>query len=442
MFHGKKIVVVMPAYNAARTLERTYREIPLDVVDDVIVVDDASHDETVSVARSLGLPTFVHAQNRGYGANQKTCYTESLRRGADVTVMLHPDYQYTPRLIAAMVAMIVDGPYDVVLGSRIIGGHARQGGMPLYKYISNRFLTMVQNTLSGSKLSEFHTGYRAFAREVLEIIAAARELGRLRVRQPDARPGDALRFRDRRDLVPDGLFPGGVVDQLLALGDLRAGLSAHRCAALRAATRRCIVPDLLRRRPAARGRSGGGGRGGGPGRNRTGINGFAVRWLSHSPTGPRGTEHRSRPREASAPGGATRCRGPAVRRYRAPMRWLAIFVGGGLGALLRYEFGGLIQRSTGGFFPWGTLVVNATGCLAIGFVATLLEERSALGPTWRLVLLVGMLGGYTTFSTFGLETWRLVESGDWLRAAGNAAGSVLIGIAAVAGGVAVARLAT
>src|SRR4030042_3900603 len=108
MFHGKKIVVVMPAYNAARTLERTYREIPLDVVDEVIVVDDASHDETVEVARSLGLPTFVHAQNRGYGANQKTCYTESLRRGAEVAVMLHPDYQYTPRLIAAMVAMIVD----------------------------------------------------------------------------------------------------------------------------------------------------------------------------------------------------------------------------------------------------------------------------------------------------------------------------------------------
>jgi glycosyltransferase involved in cell wall biosynthesis len=170
MFHGKKIVVVMPAYNAARTLERTYREVPLDVVDDVIVVDDASHDDTVVVARNLGLPTFVHAQNRGYGANQKTCYTEALRRGADVTVMLHPDYQYTPRLIVAMVAMIADGPYDVVLGSRILGGRARQGGMPLYKYVSNRFLTMAQNALSGSKLSEFHTGYRAFARKVLETL--------------------------------------------------------------------------------------------------------------------------------------------------------------------------------------------------------------------------------------------------------------------------------
>jgi glycosyltransferase involved in cell wall biosynthesis len=168
MFHGNKIVVVMPAYNAARTLERTYREIPLDLVDEVLVVDDASKDDTAVVARGLGLPTFVHARNKGYGGNQKTCYTEALRRGADVAVMLHPDYQYTPKLIAAMVGMIVDGPYDVVLGSRILGGRARAGGMPLYKYVSNRFLTMAQNLLSGSKLSEFHTGYRAFSRPVLE----------------------------------------------------------------------------------------------------------------------------------------------------------------------------------------------------------------------------------------------------------------------------------
>ena len=124
------------------------------------------------------------------------------------------------------------------------------------------------------------------------------------------------------------------------------------------------------------------------------------------------------------------------------MRWLAIFVGGGLGAVARYELGGLVQRSTGAFFPWGTLVVNASGCLAIGFLATLLEERSLLGPVWRLFLLVGVLGGYTTFSTFGLETWRLVESGDWLRAAGNAGGSVALGLAAVATGVAAARFAT
>jgi glycosyltransferase involved in cell wall biosynthesis len=170
MFHGNRIVVVMPAYNAARTLEQTYREIPLDLVDDVLVTDDASQDETAEVARRLGLHTFVHPRNRGYGGNQKTCYTEALRLGADVVVMLHPDYQYTPTLIAAMVAMIVDGPFDVVLGSRILGGRARLGGMPLWKYVANRFLTSSQNLLSGSKLSEFHTGYRAFARHVLETI--------------------------------------------------------------------------------------------------------------------------------------------------------------------------------------------------------------------------------------------------------------------------------
>ena len=170
MFHGNKIVVVMPAYNAARTLEQTYREIPLDLVDEVLVTDDASHDATADVARRLGLRTFVHPENRGYGGNQKTCYTEALRLGADVVVMLHPDYQYTPKLIAAMVGMIVDGPFDVVLASRILGGRARLGGMPLYKYVSNRLLTMTQNALSGSKLSEFHTGYRAFSREVLETI--------------------------------------------------------------------------------------------------------------------------------------------------------------------------------------------------------------------------------------------------------------------------------
>ena len=170
MFHGSKIVVVMPAYNAARTLEQTYREIPLDLVDEVLLIDDASQDDTVGVARELGLRTFVHAENRGYGGNQKTCYTEALRHGADVVVMLHPDYQYTPRLIAAMTAMIVDGPFDVVLGSRILGGRARLGGMPLYKYVSNRFLTAAQNALQGAKLSEYHTGYRAFSRRVLETI--------------------------------------------------------------------------------------------------------------------------------------------------------------------------------------------------------------------------------------------------------------------------------
>jgi glycosyltransferase involved in cell wall biosynthesis len=160
----------MPAYNAARTLERTFREIPLDLVDEVVVTDDASADDTVSVARSLGLHTLVHEQNRGYGGNQKTCYEEALRLGADVVVMLHPDYQYTPTLIPAMIGMITDGPFDVVLGSRVLGGRARTGGMPLYKYVSNRFLTAAQNLLCGAKLSEYHTGYRAFSRKVLETV--------------------------------------------------------------------------------------------------------------------------------------------------------------------------------------------------------------------------------------------------------------------------------
>jgi glycosyltransferase involved in cell wall biosynthesis len=170
VFHGKKIVVVMPAYNAAKTLSRTYSEIPLDIVDEVVVTDDASHDETVTIARGLGLRTLVHEQNRGYGGNQKTCYAEALRLGADVVVMLHPDYQYPPKLIAAMVGMITDGPFDVVLGSRVLGGRARQGGMPLYKYVANRFLTAAQNFLCNAKLSEYHTGYRAFSREVLESL--------------------------------------------------------------------------------------------------------------------------------------------------------------------------------------------------------------------------------------------------------------------------------
>jgi glycosyltransferase involved in cell wall biosynthesis len=170
VFHGKKIVVVMPAYNAARTIEKTWREIPMDLVDEVVVTDDASHDDTVEVARSLGLRTLVHQENRGYGGNQKTCYAEALRLGADVVVMLHPDYQYTPRLIPAMVGLITDGPFDVVLGSRVLGGRARRGGMPLYKYVSNRLLTAAQNLLMGAKLSEYHTGYRAFSRPVLESL--------------------------------------------------------------------------------------------------------------------------------------------------------------------------------------------------------------------------------------------------------------------------------
>jgi glycosyltransferase involved in cell wall biosynthesis len=158
----------MPAYNAALTLERTLREINRDVVDDIILVDDASRDDTVAVARRLGLRTLVHPVNRGYGGNQKTCYGEALRLGADVVVMLHPDYQYTPKLILAMAALVAVDQFDVVLGSRILSGGALRGGMPLYKYVANRALTAVENLVTGAKLSEYHTGYRAFSRAVLE----------------------------------------------------------------------------------------------------------------------------------------------------------------------------------------------------------------------------------------------------------------------------------
>ncbi len=168
MLNGKKIVIVMPAYNAARTLQQTYSEIPLDIVDDILLVDDGSSDQTVSLARELGLTTFLHNDNLGYGRNQKTCYREALRRDADIIIMVHPDYQYSPKLIVPMAGMIAYGEYDVVLGSRILGTGALEGGMPLYKYISNRILTAIQNILLNYKLSEYHTGYRAFSRKVLE----------------------------------------------------------------------------------------------------------------------------------------------------------------------------------------------------------------------------------------------------------------------------------
>ncbi len=168
MIHGKKIIVVLPAYNAVKTLEMTYKEIPLDVVDDIILVDDASHDDTVRVAKELGLDVIIHPQNMGYGANQKTCYKEALKRNADIVIMLHPDYQYPPRLITPMASMIASGEFDVVLGSRILGGMAIKGGMPVYKYVSNRILTLIENILLRQKISEYHTGYRAFRREVLE----------------------------------------------------------------------------------------------------------------------------------------------------------------------------------------------------------------------------------------------------------------------------------
>ena len=170
MLNGRKIIVVMPAYNAAQTLSQTVAEIPLDVVDEVLLVDDDSADQTVEIANELGLKVYRHARNFGYGRNQKTCYREALRRGADIVVMVHPDYQYSPHLIVPMAGMIAFGEYDAVLGSRILGRGALAGGMPVYKYVANRFLTLIQNLLMNYKLSEYHTGFRAFSRRVLETL--------------------------------------------------------------------------------------------------------------------------------------------------------------------------------------------------------------------------------------------------------------------------------
>ena len=172
MYRGKKIVVVMPAYNAAKTLRQTYDEVmEQGMVDSVVLVDDGSHDDTVALGRSLpGVKVHVHEVNKGYGANQKTCYRLALEAGADIVVMLHPDYQYTPQLIPAMVSIISSGLHPCVLGSRILGGYALKGGMPVWKYVANRLLTLVENLLLGAKLSEYHTGYRAFSRRVLEAV--------------------------------------------------------------------------------------------------------------------------------------------------------------------------------------------------------------------------------------------------------------------------------
>ncbi|MDZ7849140.1 MAG: glycosyltransferase family 2 protein [Owenweeksia sp.] len=171
MIDSKKIVVVLPAYNAGRTLERTYSEIPFDIVDDVVLVDDKSSDDTVVVGRKLGIEHIIsHEKNLGYGGNQKSCYNKALEIGGDIVVMLHPDYQYTPKLIHSMCYLIAHDLYPVVMGSRILGKGALRGGMPWYKYVANRFLTLVQNILMGQKLSEYHTGYRAFSRAVLQAV--------------------------------------------------------------------------------------------------------------------------------------------------------------------------------------------------------------------------------------------------------------------------------
>ncbi len=173
MLEAQRITVVLPAYNAALTLRRTYDEIPHDIVDDVILTDDASTDETVALARELGIHVVRHERNRGYGGNQKTCYAEALARGADIVIMLHPDYQYSPRLVTAMASMLVSGEYDAVMASRILGKGALRGGMPLYKYVANRGLTLVQNVLLNAKLSEYHSGYRAWTRAVLTRLPLA-----------------------------------------------------------------------------------------------------------------------------------------------------------------------------------------------------------------------------------------------------------------------------
>ena len=165
-----KVIVVMPAYNAAKTVQVTYDDIPKEYVDEIILVDDASHDETAKKARELGLKVFVHPENRGYGGNQKTCYTEALKEGADIVIMLHPDYQYDPKLIPDIIKPIVEGKADLVLASRLLSGTAISGGMPLYKFISNRFLTISENIFLGQKLSEFHTGYRAYSKKLLTTI--------------------------------------------------------------------------------------------------------------------------------------------------------------------------------------------------------------------------------------------------------------------------------
>ena len=169
MINGKRIAVVMPAYNAERTLEKTVRELP-DTVDIKILVDDSSNDNTAALSEKLGVQTFIHDANYGYGRNQQTCYREALAAGADIVVMVHPDYQYTPLLVSAMAGMVASGVYDVVLGSRILGGGALKGGMPVYKYIANRLLTAFQNLFLGAKLSEYHTGFRAFSRELLQTL--------------------------------------------------------------------------------------------------------------------------------------------------------------------------------------------------------------------------------------------------------------------------------
>ena len=231
MLVGKRIVVVMPAYHAGRTLEATWRDLPHDIVDKVIVVDDASDDDTVAVARALGLEVILHPRNIGYGGNQKTCYPEALARGADIVVMVHPDYQYDPRLVTAMAGMIASGIYDMVLGSRISGRRrAARAECRMWKYVANRALTLFENVLMGAHLSEYHTGYRAYSRDAARRAAVAAQFRRLRLRQRDPRAGDRRRLPHRRGVGADALFRRGELGDLRAVGALRLRRArAWRC---------------------------------------------------------------------------------------------------------------------------------------------------------------------------------------------------------------------
>ena len=227
MLGGKKVTVVLPAYNASQTLEQTYAEIPMDIVDDVILVDDASKDETTAIARELGIYTIRHDHNRGYGGNQKTCYTAALDRGADVVVMLHPDYQYTPKLVTAMASMIVSEQFDVVLASRILGTGALAGGMPKYKYVSNRFLTLVQNWLVGQKLSEYHTGYRAWSRKVLETLPLLTCSDDFVFDNQMLAQADLFELPNWGDFLPHQVLSGSFLDQPAALDCVWVGCATN-----------------------------------------------------------------------------------------------------------------------------------------------------------------------------------------------------------------------
>ncbi len=227
MINGKRIVVVLPAYNAARTLEATVRELP-DTVDETILVDDYSTDETAEMARRLNLTVHVHERNRGYGGNQKTCYALALEAGADVVVMTHPDYQYEPLLVTAMASMVAFGVYDAALGSRLLMGGALDGGMPLYKYIANRALTACQNVLMGAHLSEYHTGYRAYSKELLNSLPLEQQFRRFCFRQPDSGAGHFAGRAAGRNLVPHALLSGSIVYQFPPQLDLRPGRAPDR----------------------------------------------------------------------------------------------------------------------------------------------------------------------------------------------------------------------